>query len=287
MLPVNKEKVVTLEEIESLRKEIYLMHDSLAHNVVEHAPLMQKVASLFIDKGLDRQWIEKLLAPLVGSGLEEDEEMLLFYILEELDMRLDIKEEDKSFNRVVRVMVGATGIGKTSLIGKLGGRYKYLTKKTSSIAFINYDQLKVGAVEQLAHYGDVMRIPLIDIESLFDQDYEVVFIDTAGSMGKNIESLKSIIQTLKENRNYTIEISLVLSATSKEKDLENILNLFKSLNINDFIFTKLDETTDLSDMINFLIKDKRPLSYLSIGQEIPEDLIVASKEYILNRFMED
>jgi flagellar biosynthesis protein FlhF len=66
-----------------------------------------------------------------------------------------------------------------------------------------------------------------------------------------------------------------------------VLKIFNDLEIENFIFTKLDETSDLSDMINFLMNDNRPLSYLSIGQEIPEDLMVASKEYILNKFMQE
>jgi flagellar biosynthesis protein FlhF len=282
----NEEKIVTLEEISFLREEISLMHNSLAHNVMVYAPLVQKVANIFIDKGVNRQWIEKLLAPLVGSNLEDDEVMLIAYVLEELDILLNIKEEEKYFNKRVKIIVGGTGIGKTSLIGKLGGRYKYLLEKDYNVAFINYDRHKVGAVEQLLHYSDAMDIPLIELDELFDENYDIVLIDTAGSKS-NLDELENIIQVLEESLCYKVQVSLALSATSKQRDLEKILDIFNGLNIKDFIFTKIDETTDLSDMINFLIKDKRPLSYLSTGQEIPDDLVVASKEYILNRFMEE
>ena len=281
------EKVITIEEIQSLRKEISLMHDSLAHNVMVHAPLIQKVANLFIDKGIDRHWVEKLLAPLVGSELEEDEVMLVAYVLEELDTLLTIEEEETTFNRRVKIIVGSTGIGKTSLIGKLGGRYRYLTKKHYSVAFINYDKYKVGAVEQLAHYADAIDIPLIELDELLDKSYDIVLIDTAGSMGENTQELNDIVKILKESMCYSVQILLGLSATSKKRDLDKIFNAFNGLNIQSFIFTKIDETSDLSDMINFLIKEKTPLSYLSFGQEIPEDLMVASKEYILNKFMQN
>jgi len=287
MLENNEESLVTVEEIKSLRDEISFMHASLAHDVMEHAPLVQKVANRFIDKGIDRHRIEKLLAPLVGSSLEDDEEMLVAYVLEELDSLLHTKEEIKRFNNEVHVVVGATGIGKTSLIGKLGGRYKYLIEKKQSVAFVNYDQHKVGAFEQLAHYSDAMDIPLVSLDSLFEGQYDLVLIDTAGSMGENFQELYTLIHLLKEEMGYKVQISLVLSATSKQRDLEKVLNAFSNLEIENFIFTKLDETSDLSDMINFSINEERPISYLSIGQEIPEDLMVASKEYILNKFMQE
>jgi flagellar biosynthesis protein FlhF len=287
MLEKNEERLVSVEEIKTLRDEISLMHASLAHDVMEHAPLVQKVANRFIDKGIDRHRIEKLLAPLVGSSLEDDEEMLVAYVLEELDTLLSVKEEIKSFENEVHMVVGATGIGKTSLIGKLGGRYKYLIEKKQSVAFVNYDQHKVGAFEQLSHYSDAMEIPLVSLESLLEKQYDLILIDTAGSMGENFQELSSLIYMLKEDMHYKVQISLVLSATSKQRDLEKVLKVFNDLEIENFIFTKLDETSDLSDMINFSINEGRPISYLSFGQEIPEDLMVASKEYILNKFMQE
>jgi flagellar biosynthesis protein FlhF len=287
MLENNEEKLVSVEEIKTLRNEISLMHASLAHDVMEYAPLVQKVANRFIYRGIDRHRIEKLLAPLVGSSLEDDEEMLVAYVLEELDTLLSVKEEIKNFENDVHIIVGATGIGKTSLIGKLGGRYKYLIEKKQSVAFVNYDQHKVGAREQLAHYADAMDIPLVRLDDLLENKYDLVLIDTAGAMGENTQELLALIDILKKEMHYKVQISLVLSATSKQRDLEKVLKVFNNLEIENFIFTKLDETSDLSDMINFSINEGRPISYLSVGQEIPEDLMVASKEYILNKFMQE
>jgi len=283
----NKEIPVTVEEIKVLREQISLMHDTLAHDVMTQAPLVQKVATLFIDKGLDRRWVEKLLAPLVDSEIEDDEVMLVAYVLEELDSLLSVKAEARSMDKIVKVVVGSTGIGKTSLIGKLGGRYRYLLDTSYSVAYINFDHQKVGAIEQLAHYSDAINIPLIALDRLLDERYDVVLLDTAGSMGDSNQELQELITLLKNDMDYHVEILLVLSATSKQKDLEQVFNAFKMFDISSFVFTKLDETSDLSDMLNFLIKQTIPLEYLSIGQAIPEDLLVASKEYILNKFMNE
>jgi len=278
---------VTVKEIQALRAEISQMHESLAHDVIGHAPLVQKVADLFVDKGLDKKWIEKLLAPLVGSSFENDEMLLVAYVLEELDILLKIKDESKTLDKKVHIVIGGTGIGKTSLLGKLGARYRYLLETSYNVAYLNFDKQKVGAVEQLAHYADAMDIPLIAEEDLFEEDYDLVLIDTAGSIGNNLSELEALIDVIQRDTTYNLEISLALSATSKVRDLERIVNAFSSFTIESFIFTKLDETYDLSDMINFLIKHKKPVSYLSIGQVIPEDLMIASKEYLLNQFMNE
>lgn len=285
--PNSEEKLLTVEDVRALREEIALMHGSLAKDVLEHTPLIKKVVDKFILKGLNGSWTEKLLAPLAGSALEDDEVILISYVLEELDALLKIEDEDKKVSKCVRIIVGSTGIGKSSLLGKLAARYKYFLPKKHSVALVNFDQEKVGAQEQLENYAEAMEIPLLAILELLEEEYDILFIDTAGSEGEDLEALKELIAFIESYTDYKIEISLALSATAKMRDLEKIHRRFSSLGIKNFILTKLDETTDLSDIINFLIKEKTPISYISTGANIPEDLEVASKEYILNQFMKE
>ena len=281
------EKLLTVDDVRALREEIALMHGSLAKDVLEHAPLIKQVVERFTDKGLERVWTEKLLATLAGSPLEEDEEILVAYVLEELDSLLKIEEENKKISKTIRIIVGGTGIGKTSLVGKLAARYQYFLEESHKVGFINFDRQKVGAEEQLENYSDAMGIPLVVLVDFFEEDYDVLFIDTAGSAGSNLEELEDLIALIESNTEYKVEISLALSATAKIGDLKRINNAFGNLDIKNFILTKLDETSDLSDLINFLIKEKKPVAYISTGQRIPEDLEVASKEYILNQFMKN
>lgn len=281
------EKLLTVDDVRALREEIALMHGSLAKDVLEHAPLIKQVVERFTDKGLERVWTEKLLATLVGSALEDDEEILVAYVLEELDSLLKVEEEHKKVSKTIHIIVGGTGIGKTSLVGKLAARYQYFLEESHKVGFINFDRQKVGAEEQLENYSDAMGIPLVVLVDFFEEDYDVLFIDTAGSAGSNLEELEDLIALIESNTEYKVEISLALSATAKIGDLKRINNAFGDLDIKNFILTKLDETSDLSDLINFLIKEKKPVAYISTGQRIPEDLEVASKEYILNQFMKN
>jgi len=283
----NDEKLLTVEDVRALREEIALMHGSLAKDVLEHTPLIKKVVERFVEKGLERDWTEKLLAPLAGSTLEEDEEILVAYVLEELDSLLKVEEESEKLTKTIRIIVGGTGIGKTSLVGKLAARYKYFLDKKHRVGFINFDRQKVGAQEQLENYADAMEIPLVPLFDFLEDEYDVLFIDTAGSGGSNIEDLNNLIALIKGNTDYKLEISLALSATAKKSDLRRVNKAFEHLEVKSFILTKLDETCDLSDLINFLIREKKPVSYISTGQEIPEDLVVATKEYILNQFMRE
>jgi len=281
----NDDKLLTVEDVRALREEIALMHGSLAKDVLEHTPLIKKVVERFVEKGLERDWTEKLLAPLAGTSLEEDEEILVAYVLEELDSLLKVEEESKKLNKTIRIIVGGTGIGKTSLVGKLAARYKYFLEKHHKVGFVNFDQHKVGAEEQLENYAEAMEIPLVSLNTIGDEKYDVLFIDTAGSAGKNIEELNRLISRIESESDYRIEIFLALSATAKKSDLRRVNKAFEDLEIKSFILTKLDETCDLSDLINFLIRENKPVNYISTGQQIPEDLVVASKEYILNQFM--
>lgn len=281
----NEAQPVTVEEIQALRNEISLMHESLAKDVIVHAPTIQKVVDIFVNKGLERRWVEKLLAPLVDSSFDDDEMILVAYVLEELDTLLNIKVESEPIEKKVQILVGGTGIGKTSLIGKLGARYSYLLAQPYKVAFMNFDRHKVGAEEQLEQYSDAMDIPLIALEDFADNEYDIILVDTAGTVGTEQQGTSDLIQIIQSQSAYRVEVSLVLSATAKRKDLDYMLEAFNLLPIKNLIFTKLDETSDLSDMIDFLIRQDKSLTYLSTGQEIPEDIIIASKEYILREFM--
>jgi flagellar biosynthesis protein FlhF len=281
------EKLLTVDDVRALREEISLMHGSLAQNVLTHTPLIQTIAERFIRAGLDRRWTEKLLAPLAGSAFEDDEELLIAYVLEELDSLLDIEEEKEEVSKKVHLLVGTTGIGKSSLIGKLAARYTYMLPTPHKVAFINLDTQKVGAYEQLENYAEAMEIPLLGLEALIDNTYDTIFVDTAGNLGEHLQELEEFVNFVEGKTIYDVEISLVISATAKARDLEKVHQAFSLLPINNYMVTKLDETYDISDLINFLIQHRKPIRYLSMGQRIPEDLSVPSKEYLLEQFMQD
>ncbi|HHH20024.1 MAG TPA: flagellar biosynthesis protein FlhF [Campylobacterales bacterium] len=276
---------ITLEEIRAFRKEMLLMHGVLASDMVDQQGILKEVAELFITQGLDKVWVDKHLADFVGSGLEQDKERLIAYVLEEIDQFLVTDKEPHPIPRKIQILIGSTGVGKTTLMGKLGARYAYLLDQPYRVAFYNRDGFKLGAVEQLTHYSEAMEIPLVEREALTQGDYDIVLVDTAGTRGESIYDLSELIAYLGTHTDYRVEVSLVLSATAKAKDMAHMMEQFREFPMDNVIFTKLDETEDRSDIIKFMLTHHIPITYLSVGQEIPEDLMVATNEYILEKFI--
>lgn len=279
---------ITIDEIRAFRKEILLMHGVLAGDMVEGDDFLRKVSDFFVKKGLDKAWLDKLLASFIGTDVEQDESLLFAYVLEELDSCIVTQEESEPIEKKIQILIGATGVGKTTLLGKLGARYQYLLEKQYHVAFCNNDKVKLGAIEQLSHYSDAMSIGMVELETLMDEcDADIILVDTAGISTQGIDELLEWVNLLNTHQHYKTEVSLVLSANQRVCNMVDIMALYTQVDIDNFIFTKLDETRDIGDMMRFLIQHPKPIRYLSMGQEIPEDLMVATNEYILEKFMRE
>ncbi len=276
---------ITLEEIRSFRKEILLMKGVLASDIVEHHSTIKQVVDRFVLKGLDRLWLEQELAPFVDTEIAQDAEMLEAYLLDTIEsMIVSLSNENEADFKKAHIFIGATGVGKSTLIAKIAARYCYLLNPPHKVALLNRDFHKLGAEDQLIHYSEAMDIPLLDEKSSFEE-YDLLLVDTSGVHHKSEEELIELITKIKEKGTHQVEISLVLSATARESDMVQLMNRFDGVEIKSFMITKLDETEYISDMIRFLMRYPKPIRYFSIGQEIPEDLMVASTVYLMDKFM--
>jgi len=283
-----------LDELSLLREQIAQMKDHLQEREAKQNSLMERVKTLFFEKGIAKEWLETILAPLVGSTVAEDEALLVAYLLEEIDETLQIKEEEITEQKVM-MFVGPTGIGKTTTIAKLAARYAYLLDKPYRVALLNLDSFKVGAFEQLAHFADIMQLKYLTagnvahFRELFAQlqEYDVVLIDTAGMSPYDTEKLIKTVEYLSSDTTQSIEVNLLISATVKYEDIKDIHETFSFLNLDSVILTKFDETRHLGAVLSYLLLHPTPLSYFSVGQEVPDDLVVADKEYLLQRFIGD
>lgn len=189
-------------------------------------------------------------------------------------------------DRGVIVLVGPTGVGKTTTIAKLAGRFALIEKK--KVGLITVDTYRIGAVEQLKTYADIMDIPFKVIFSIKDmetavegmKDCDIVLVDTTGRSSKNkmqISELRAFI-----DKTDSKDIHLVISCTTKNSDIKSIVEGYKVLNYNNVIITKLDETTTYGSILNILKEAKKPLSYVSIGQNVPDDIKTLNAEEVVN-----
>ena len=196
--------------------------------------------------------------------------------------------------RKIMMMVGPTGVGKTTTIAKLAARYAYKMGVDYKVGIITLDSFRVGAVEQLKAYTNIMRIPLEVVKKpdeivealLRLQDCNYILIDTAGSSQHDEDKIAQINAYQEKLGHMEIEKTLVLPSNIKLSDLIDIYENYARLSINNLIFTKLDETNSFGNIISFAYKMKKSISYFSVGQNVPDDLIVADEQYLIDAFME-
>jgi flagellar biosynthesis protein FlhF len=119
------------------------------------------------------------------------------------------------------------------------------------------------------------------------REYDVILVDTAGMSPYDTQKLIKTVEFVQTDMHRKVEVNLVLSATVKYEDMDDLYNNFSFLNLDSVIISKFDETKHLGTLLNFMLLYKIPMSYFSIGQEVPDDLLVASKEYLLERFIGD
>ncbi len=191
----------------------------------------------------------------------------------------------RNSGRVISALIGTTGVGKTTTIAKIAARLMLKSKK--NIGLISIDNYRIGAIEQLKTYANILGIPcfpafnrkdlLFALKRLGDKD--VVLIDTAGQSQYD----SSRIDELKKMMTDDLEITshLLLSVSTSEKEMERTAINFKPLNCESYIFTKIDEAECCGAMINQLMKLNLPISYITTGQNVPEDIISAQKADIM------
>ena len=195
--------------------------------------------------------------------------------------------------RKIIMMVGPTGVGKTTTISKLAARYAYKLGQNYKVGIVTLDSFRVGAVEQLQAYTNIMRLPLEVVKKPDDlaeallrlKDCNYIFIDTAGSSQYDIDKIELINDYQKKVEELPIEKILVLPANVKHSDLLEIYKNYSILDIDYLTFTKLDETRGFGNLISFAHKTKKSITYFSIGQNVPDDLIVSDATYLIDCFM--
>lgn len=175
--------------------------------------------------------------------------------------------------------IGPTGVGKTTTIAKIASKYKVDLGKR--VAFLTADTYRIAATEQLRVYANILDAPMSIIYSSEEmnaaidrvKDYDLVFIDTAGFSHKNdsqCQDMQKLIGGLSEE--YEKEVYLVVSATTKYRDLLEIADIYKEIADYKLIFTKLDETTTYGNILNIRLYSGAELSYMTNGQNVPDDI---------------
>ncbi len=184
----------------------------------------------------------------------------------------------------IQVFIGPTGVGKTTTLAKLAARYTLHFGER--VGIVSIDHYRIGALEQLRTYADITGLPLEVVMTPRELQHAMeklahcqrILVDTAGRSTMNlahIQELSNYLQNLPP-----AEIIMVISATTKSRDLKLISENFRCMNYNRLIFTKLDETNTYGILLNGIYLTGLPVIYLTTGQNVPEDICLADLDKI-------
>ena len=252
----------------------------------EENPEQDNIIRLLYNKMLDNEMDEKYVNSILEDASKTKKADLPFdYLLANIYQKMVLKfgksegiTPSEEGPRIV-LFIGPTGVGKTTTIAKLAGRYCVEEKK--KVALLTADTYRIAATEQLRTYANILETPFrviytpeelqAAVDDYWDCDY--IFIDTAGRSHQNtdqLEKMKEMVAALKRPGSY--QVFLVLSATTKYRDLQKIADCYGKIADFELIFTKLDETEAVGNLLNMKLYTDAPIAYVTCGQNVPDDM---------------
>lgn len=259
--PVDEEKEKEIEYAKNCKELIY-----------------QQMLANEVDKEIADSIMEE-----VNRSLPEDAllDQILANIYQKIILMLgqpyliDAKPKDKT---IFIFFLGSTGVGKTTTIAKIASKLKLEEK--ANIVLLTADTYRIAAVEQLKTYANILSVPLKviyspkELEESMDElsQYDICLVDTAGRSHRDKEQMNDIRELMDQVPIAERQVYLVLNAGTKYSDLQEIASTYSSFTDYSIIFTKLDETSSAGAMLNMKMKTKCPLSYVTWGQNVPDDI---------------
>ncbi|MFZ3101240.1 MAG: flagellar biosynthesis protein FlhF [Desulfitobacteriaceae bacterium] len=276
-------------EIQEMKKMLEKMDKQMAGFGEERAtwpPPLQTWVGILRERGLSEGLINRLLRQIQQTLREEEwqDQVRVRLRLEELISQICVNtsaiKPGLNKPRIV-ALIGPTGVGKTTTIGKLAAGFSIVDKR--KIALITADTYRVAAVEQLKTFGEIIGVS-VEVamtpsglrDALYQHaDKELIFIDTAGRSPHHdlhMSELRAFLDKAKPD--LTI---LVMSATTQTSDQLSVFKRFEPFTTH-LIFTKLDETASAGSILNLLENTTLPTAYVTNGQGVPDDIEVATPQ---------
>ncbi len=250
----------------------------------EYLKFLKVLYNMMIDNEVDEHYANQIIDGLdKGYKPSQNFDHLLAGVYQRMILKFgkpEIIGPAQEGPKVV-VFIGPTGVGKTTTIAKIASQYAVEQKK--KVALVTADTYRIAAAEQLRTYANIMQVPFRVIYSEEDMvaaikdfaDFDYIFVDTMGHSHRNEEqrdNTKNLIEAIE--RVAESQCYLVLSATTKYKDLLKIVDNYKVIADYHLIFTKLDETYTLGNLLNLKLYTNTSIAYVTCGQNVPEDIEV-------------
>jgi flagellar biosynthesis protein FlhF len=252
---------------------------------------LQDLRSLLLIAGVDDmvadRWIESTYAfgVAMASGVEPGQWIEYLRQTVARGIRIAGPIHVPPTGRRVVALVGPTGVGKTTTIAKLAAGFRLEAKRR--VALVTIDTFRIAAVQQLQAYAEIMDLPMEVVQTPEEmqpalqrlEQADLVLIDTAGRSPRSdarIEQLRAMLRAAQPD-----ETHLVLSATSSRDTIQNILDGFSAVRPTAAILSKLDESTQLASVLAAFEGRNLPISYITTGQQVPDDIETADAESLV------
>lgn len=298
--PVEEKKLDTLAEIieKQISSEGSLKEQESKKIEQEKEQRSEKVRTLLYNQFLRNEVDEKYAHMLVEdvtmpSEKEEALDAVLANVYQRIVLKLGQPQVIKLNQKKPRVcfFIGSTGVGKTTTIAKIASLFKL--EKKAKVALITSDTYRIAAVEQLKTYANILSLPIrvvytpVEMEQAVKDyaDYDLVLVDTAGRSPKNAQQMDELADLLSSVPVEQREVYLVLSATTKYKDLKQIVSIYRDISDYRIVFTKLDETSCYGNILNIRLDTNAALSYVTCGQIVPDDLGMLNAQAIAKQLL--
>lgn len=276
----------TIEETETVKEE---------KNV--NFTFIQLIYNQLIDNEVDEKYVNQIVSEIESSLRKENTlDTILASVYQKIILKLGspkaITLNEK--HAEIAFFVGPTGVGKTTTIAKVASDFKL--EKDAKVAMITSDTYRIAAVEQLRTYANILDVPLQVVYTIEElnaaleqfKDYDLILIDTAGRSHKNREQCEEMIHFVNDcvlPQGCTKDVYLVLSAATKYRDLINIVEVYGEIGKYNLIFTKLDETSALGNILNIRLKTDASLSYVTSGQTVPDDISIIDAQKLAKNLL--
>ena len=264
-------------------------------NSSSHTP--NKIAELIhkqlINNEVKDKYADMLIEELGEAGDKQSVDNALANAYQKIVLKLgEIKPLKAGENKPKIVFfVGNTGVGKTTTMAKLASKCKLEDKL--SVAMLSVDTYRIAAIEQIKTYANILSAPMEVVYTPDDMkkyvekysDCDLIMVDTAGRSHRNEEQREDLKAILDSVSDYEKEIFLVVSVTTKYSDLYDIAETYGKLFDYRIIFTKLDETNGLGSIFNLKLDTGKELSYVTWGQNVPDDIGVLNPQIIAKKLL--
>ncbi|WKA53898.1 flagellar biosynthesis protein FlhF [Planococcus shixiaomingii] len=249
-------------------------------------PLNQRLNQQDIASEIQSDIYTKMMLALEERPASTEKELADLARSEIINMVKEHQKKPVEKDPDIICFIGPTGVGKTTTIAKIAA--DLMLREDKKVGLITSDTYRIAAVEQLKTYASILNIPIKVAESSSDvikalsdlTDCDIILMDTAG---RNYQQKQYIddLEAMLPDKNK-IQINLVLSLTAKYEDMRKIIDNFQTIQMDQLLLTKKDETSSAGAILNLIYHYSIPIRHIANGQNVPDDILTVTPELIAN-----